>query len=95
MPSVFNGDFKVQNATFAKTFPLKYCMLESMLEHQKMVLSGVEDHSQLFRKELLKSLSWLDDKEQLSLEKWVRKNYYHLHSKTIDEVFRGNPPEAS
>lgn len=70
-------------------------MLESMLEHQKMVLSGVEDHSQLFRKELLKSLSWLDDKEQLSLEKWVRKNYYHLHSKTIDEVFRGNPPEAS
>ena len=70
-------------------------MLESMLEHQKIVLSGVEDHSQLFKKELLKSLSWLDDNEQDSLEKWVRKNYYQMHSKAIDEVFRGKHPEAS
>lgn len=70
-------------------------MLESMLEHQKIVLSGVEDNSQLFRKELLKSLSWLDDKEQDSLENWVRKKYYQVHSKTIDEVFRGRTPEAS
>lgn len=70
-------------------------MHESILEHQKIVLSGVEDHSQLFRKELLKTISWLDDKEQDSLEKWVRKNYYHIHSETIDEVFSGTHPEAS
>lgn len=61
-----------------------------MLEHQKIVLSGVADHKQLFRKELRKSLSWLDAKEQHALKKWIRENYYHMHAEAIDEVFRHN-----
>ena len=69
-------------------------MLETMLEHQKIVLSGVCDQKQLFRKELLKSLSWLDAKEQDALKGWVWENFYHMHSETIDEVFKGSYPVA-
>lgn len=70
-------------------------MLGTMLEHQKIVLSGVADHKQLFSKELRKSLGWLNAKEQDVFEQWVREHYYHLHAETIDEVFRGTLPEAS
>jgi hypothetical protein len=65
-------------------------MHKAMLEHQKMVLSGVADHEQLFRKELLKSLNWLKTPQRGALKKWVREHYYHLHAETIDEVFRDN-----
>lgn len=59
-----------------------------MLEHQKMVLKGVSSDKALFRKELKKSLLWLNEKEQKLLSKWVKENFAHLHADVImDELY--------
>lgn len=57
-----------------------------MLEHQKKVLKSVSFDKTLFRKELIKSLSWLNNKEQIQLAKWVRENFAHLHANIIMDV---------
>lgn len=58
-----------------------------MLEHQKKVLTSVSFDKPLFRKELIKSLSWLNEEEQIQLAKWVKENFAHLHSDIIMDVF--------
>ena len=58
-----------------------------MLEHQKIVLSGVKDDTRLFKKELYKSLKWLNPVEQCQLKEWVNKNYSLLHKTIAEEVF--------
>ena len=58
-----------------------------MLEHQKIVLQGVSYDKYLFRKELVKSLSWLNNEEQKQLAKWVKENFIHQHTETIMDVF--------
>lgn len=58
-----------------------------MLEQQKMVLDGVSFDKVLFRKELIKSLSWLDEVEQKKLVKWVKEKYAHQHADVIMGVF--------
>lgn len=58
-----------------------------MLEHQKTVLQAVADNEQLFRKELKKSLTWLNNEEILQLKKWVNENFSQSHAKTIQQVF--------
>ena len=58
-----------------------------MLEHQKIVLSGVSDNQVLFRKELLKSIDWWNAEDQKSLRRWVREKFNHQHARVIDEVF--------
>ncbi|TLX77628.1 hypothetical protein E9993_03015 [Labilibacter sediminis] len=52
-----------------------------MLEHQKKVLLGVADNPYLFRKEILKSLSWLSIQEVEELYLWVKKEFgiYYAH----------------
>ena len=54
-----------------------------MLEHQKIVLQAVADNEQLFRKELKKSLTWLNNEEISQLEKWLIENFSQSHAKTI------------
>jgi len=67
---------------------LDYKILDStMLEHQKIVLSGVRDHSGLFRKELNKTLGWLNQEEQEQLKRWLLDNFNHQHADIIHEVF--------
>ncbi len=58
-----------------------------MLEHQKTVLKGVSNNKQLFKKELVKSLGWLNNSELTVFIKWVNDNYYNLHGDVINEVF--------
>jgi hypothetical protein len=58
-----------------------------MLEHQKTVLQAVAGNEQLFRKELQKSLTWLNNEEITLLKKWVNENFQNEHSKTISQVF--------
>jgi hypothetical protein len=58
-----------------------------MLEHQKIVLDRVKNDKQLFRKELIKSMVWLDVHQQTQLRKWVREKFYHLHTDVIKDVF--------
>ncbi len=57
-----------------------------MLEHCKIVLNGVKDEKNLFRKELIKSLAWLNEEEQRQLGQWVRKNFHEQHAEIIDEI---------
>lgn len=57
-----------------------------MLETCKIVLNGVKDDKHLFRKELIKSLAWLNSEEQKALKHWVHENFYDRHADIIDEV---------
>ena len=57
-----------------------------MLETCKIVLNGVKDDKHLFRKELKKSMDWLNSEEQITLKGWVQENFYDRHADIIDEV---------
>lgn len=58
-----------------------------MLEHQKTVLAGVSNNKQLFKKELVKSLGWLNNGELTAFTEWVKENFYQLYGDIINEVF--------
>nr|WP_321452327.1 hypothetical protein [uncultured Carboxylicivirga sp.] len=57
-----------------------------MLECCKTVLNGVHEDKFLFRKELIKSLSWLNAEDQHKLQIWVRDHYYCEHADVIEEI---------
>lgn len=57
-----------------------------MLEHQKVVLKGVADNLQLFKKELAKSLKWLNPTELTELIKWLTNEFGDTHKKVIREL---------
>ncbi|WP_421921153.1 hypothetical protein [Marinifilum sp.] len=56
-----------------------------MLEHQKFVLEAVADQESLFRKELIKSMNWLDENDQEKLINWL-KNRFNNRLDVIDEI---------
>ncbi len=57
-----------------------------MLEHQKKVLQGVADNADLFKKELVKSMIWLNAEELTSLREWLKDTYWEVHKNIIHEV---------
>lgn len=57
-----------------------------MLEHQIIVLRGVSHDRYLFRKELLKSMSWLNAEDQSSLIRWIGENYQSRYPEILKEV---------
>lgn len=57
-----------------------------MLEHQITVLRGVSQDKYLFRKELLKSMSWLNAEDQTNLLRWVCENYQSQHPEILKEA---------
>ena len=59
----------------------------TMLEHQKIVILNISKNKQLFSKELLKSMRWLDAYELFELEQWAICNFGESHQKEISEVF--------
>ncbi len=65
-----------------------------MLEHQMTVLKAVADNHALFRKELIKSLDWLDFEEKTKLKAWLQENYCGEYSDLISETFAGKNPSA-
>ena len=58
-----------------------------MLEHQKIVLNAVSDDLHLFKKELTKSIKWLNQTEQRELCRWIDIEFFHSHKKIAQEVF--------
>ncbi len=58
-----------------------------MLEHQKIVIDKVSTDRYLFRKELVKSLKWLNPDEIIELQKWVKEKYWKMHEEVIRELF--------
>jgi len=57
----------------------------TMLEHQKIVLKNVIDQPELFKKEYVKSMKWLNNQEQEELNKWLGDTYYQSHKELIQE----------
>lgn len=57
-----------------------------MLEHQKSVLKGVSNDKYLFKKELIKSMAWLNLQDQIELRKWVKDNFLNLHPEIVKDV---------
>ncbi|GAB7088803.1 hypothetical protein [Marinifilum fragile] len=56
-----------------------------MLEHQKFVLQAVADQENLFRKELIKSMNWLDEYDQEKLLNWLKERFNNRKD-IIDEI---------
>jgi hypothetical protein len=50
-------------------------------------LEKVSFDKDIFRKELIKSVKWLKNKEVILLRYWCRKKYYKMHPEVIEEVF--------
>jgi len=61
-----------------------------MLELSKKILEKVSfDHS-LFRKELRKSLKWIDPKERMALKAWCLATFGAGYSDIVTEVFESS-----
>lgn len=68
-------------------YGLRNLNITKMLEVQKKVLDGVSFSKDLFKKELLKSYLWLNQKELEELKEWVMNNFIKIHPEIIGEVF--------
>ena len=58
-----------------------------MLELQKFVLEHVRDDVQLFKKELIKSIKWLNQPDLEKLKEWVWNEFGNTHADIIKDVF--------
>ncbi len=58
-----------------------------MLDHQKMVLLNVCNDTNLFRKELRKSLHWLSNPERSQLYLWLKANFGEDYQELIAEAY--------
>jgi hypothetical protein len=61
--------------------------IKVMLELQKFVLTHVREDVQLFKKELIKSILWLDTPDLEKLKEWVWNEFGRTHADVIREVF--------
>lgn len=59
-----------------------------MLEHQKWIIRNLSGDNELFKKELYKSLAWLEKEEIEELVEWLNSNYWDTNSNEIIAVFR-------
>lgn len=58
-----------------------------MLEYTKLVLKKVSFDSELFKKELSKSIEWLKENDLIKLHNWLIDNYINQHEEIINTVF--------
>ena len=66
---------------------VKNLKITIMLELQKFVLQHVHHDAMLFKKELIKSILWLDYTELVKLKEWVWSEFGNTHSEIINDVF--------
>jgi hypothetical protein len=59
----------------------------NMLDHQKLILQNVTGDNSLFRKELQKSLSWLEEDDRVELYNWLKENYWESHGADIQKIY--------
>lgn len=60
----------------------------NMLEHQKKILMNSVHDQDMFRKELIKSLKWLDQIEQQKLYLWLKDQFWSTHCELIESVYK-------
>ena len=59
----------------------------TMLDYVKTILLKVSFDQDLFKKELEKSLQWLEVNEILTLKDWVIEKFNHLYKDLISDIF--------
>ena len=60
--------------------------MKTMLDLQKLVLQNVAEDKRLFKKELRKSMEWLNSDELSELSDWLRENFRDTHFDVIEET---------
>jgi hypothetical protein len=58
-----------------------------MLEYAKIILPKVSFSKDLFRKELNKCISWLEEDQVLELFKWCNENFKEMYPDVLSEAF--------
>lgn len=58
-----------------------------MLEHQKTIIMNSVHDKNMFRKELVKSINWLNQNEQQKLYLWLKDKYSKMYGDMIEAVF--------
>ncbi len=59
-----------------------------MVELSKKILTKVSFDPQLFQKELLKALRWINDQHDLkNLKEWCLREFGHVHPQILRKVF--------
>jgi len=59
-----------------------------MLEYAKVILPKISFSRDLFRKELTKCVSWMEDPDQLDeLTRWSNAKFGKIYPDVLDEVF--------
>ena len=58
-----------------------------MLDYSKKLLSKVSFDRKLFKKELKKSIAWINKEERLTLQIWCLATFGHMYKDVIVESF--------
>jgi hypothetical protein len=58
-----------------------------MIEYAKVILPRVTFNKFLFRKELLKCISWMKPSERRELRRWCLITFSNQYPDVLDEVF--------
>ena len=58
-----------------------------MLEYAKVILPKFSFSAELFQKELLKCINWVEPVEREKLQKWVTENFSNEFSGIIENSF--------
>ena len=61
-----------------------------MIEYAKVILPKVSFSRELFQKELLKCINWVDKGEIEDLREWCINNFGNLYPKLLEEAFTNN-----
>ena len=60
---------------------------QNLLELQQLVRRSISDNPELFRKELIKSIKWLEPDDVYKLKYWLLDYFLDSHEHIIKEVF--------
>ncbi|MBL7966387.1 MAG: hypothetical protein JNK09_05260 [Prolixibacteraceae bacterium] len=58
-----------------------------MLEYARVILPKVSFSRELFRKELRKCISWVEDSELMKLKEWCFENFKDQYPDILHEAF--------
>ncbi|MCW0481688.1 hypothetical protein [Gaoshiqia sediminis] len=61
-----------------------------MIEYAKVILPKVSFSRELFRKELTKSMNWVEPGQLEELIKWCNENFGEMYPDILHEVFSHN-----
>lgn len=61
--------------------------MKAMLEYAKTILPRVSFSNDLFRKELLKCIGWIEPDEIDDLKRWAYDSFNEQFPEILDEVF--------